>query len=486
MIDNIKFPFLDRKKIQNNIYANNQSSARPYILQTPIEDKYISRAAKRGSRKNLLLKGSLLTSAAAATAVLAGIKTPKGFVKLSTEEIKFLKTKLASNTAHDIEYLNKIAQGITSNLNIKGKIESYRLTSIVGSDELKSILPTLKKENYLLGENFINVQNGVYQANFHMHTNISDGTMNISELMNQAAQYADKVHAKTGKKFTIAITDHESIEGNKEAVKLIAQDPMKYKNLRVVLGMEKGFATPSPYSYYGNPTETSEVIGYSINPFCPKLNKFLNTLKQNRENLINTIIEKANKLIPDANFSIEESGLISKTHPKSIMMDTQWEVSNYLKAKAKGKDEIINNLCRDFRPGYDGKQITFQTPYKTENTLDEIIDVMKDSNEGFLGLAHPAFLKTKGFESAENIVRHFKQKGGDIAHSAEIYYQDYNSLTAKQIEDFHNFCLSEKLTPTTGLDNHSNNIFTPNKHKGDLSKETLDLLLQNSELRNIA
>ncbi len=475
MINKIDFSFL---KIKNNIRSN--------IFPTSIEDKYISNVIKKDASKGYFLKSLIFSSSALITAALERICTPKKFTKLSTEEIKFLKNRLFYSTPHDTEYLNKLAKGLISHFNIKDEIESYRLTSIVGSDELKLILPKLKKENYLLGDNFMNVNNGQYQANLHVHTQISDGTMSVSELLEQATQYANKVYSKTGKKFTIAITDHESIEGDKEAVKIIAQNPMKYKNLRVVLGIEKGFAAPSPHSYFGNPTETSEVIGYSINPFCPKLNSFLNTLKQNRENLIRIIIEKANKLIPNAKFNIEESGLTDKTHSKSIMMDTQWEVSNYLKRKVKGREYVINKLCQEFRPGYDRKQIIFPTPYKTENTLDEIIDLIKQSNEGFLGLAHPAFLKTKGFESAEDIVRHFKQKGGNISQCAEIYYQDYNSLTAKQIEDFHKFCLGENLIATTGLDNHSNNIFNPHKNIGDLSKEALKLLLNDSEFKKTA
>lgn len=459
MIDKIQISPQNAPLQRKDAFAdfNNSTTLVPKKdLITSSQDKYINNSYNetKFSKKNITITALIATSLIGVGALLK-LQKQKGFKKLSK---------------NDAEYLEKLAQGLMDYLHTTKKISPNKLTSIVGSDELKNIMLNLKPENYSIrGKNFENVLNGTYQANLHVHTDFSDGTMTVSELLEQSAKYANKLYSKTGKNFILALTDHETLEGTKEAIKLIAQNPQKYKHLKFVAGMEKGFATPSPQSPFGNPTEMSEIIAYSINPFCPKLNKFIDELQENRKSVAKIIINEANEKIPSAQFSLEGSNLLGTSHPKSLMMDGQWAVAQYLRKIKPNEEAKINELCRKYRPNWNGNSITFPTEYATESTLKEIIDITKLSGDGFLGLAHPAFLTTKGFNSPADIIKSFKQQGQDIAYAAEMYYQDYNNLSKNEIEKINDFCHLQNLTPTAGLDNHSNNIF--NAHKSDNMSE---------------
>lgn len=406
------------------------------------------------------------------------VKLAEGFKELTAEEINILKAGIKNVSPKDAQYRERLCKGLAENLNFNGKIEDYRLASITGSDELKDILNKLKPENYSNGgEDLINVKNGLFRANLHSHTNYSDGNTDVKTLLEQATQYADKVFSKTGEKFILAITDHDTLDSSKEALKLIAQDPIKYKNLRFVPGMEKSYAHPSPNSQTGNPTEVAEVIAYSINPFCPKLNKFIDELKNARKSVAEIILDKAfDRQLVSKKYSLKEAKLANNDHSKHLPMDIQWRAYDYLKELSPNKETGINALCREYRPKTNDKnKIVFPTVHKTENTMKEVIDAIKDSGDGFLGLAHPAYMttKSKGFSSPEGMIKEFKQQGQDVAYAAEINYQDYKDSIKDKVEPINNICRQVNLVPTGGTDAHSNNVFINN----DILPEKLRELL---------
>lgn len=121
------------------------------------------------------------------------------------------------------------------------------LDSIVGEKELVKIIKRYDNNEtaYMIDE-FQRDDMKVFsscrsRANFHMHTTSSDGTMSVEELLNQAAEYADKCSAQNPKEkypFVVALTDHNTTDGDKIAVETILKNPQKYKNLKVILGME--------------------------------------------------------------------------------------------------------------------------------------------------------------------------------------------------------------------------------------------------------
>ncbi len=390
-----------------------------------------------------------------------GNSLPDEFKKLSADEINFLKDKIDSVSVNDLLYREELAKGLAEYLNFDGKIDSYRFANVIGADELKDILGKLSAENFSVGgKGFQNVLNGTFRANLHVHSDYSDGTMTIETILDQAAKYADKVHSKTGENFILALTDHDFTESSKVAVKLIAQNPVKYKNLKFVVGMEKSFVSPSPNSPTGNPTEISELIAYSINPFSPNLNQFINKLQDARKSTAKLIIDKANAMFPSAALSLEDAKLTDASHAKGISMDVQWTLYNYLNKKIPNEETSIKKLCLEYRPAVKDGEIAFDKGHRTENTMKESVDIIKESGYGFLGIAHPGYLKEKGFSSPEAVINEFKKLGGERAYAAEIYYEYKNGPDKKTIDEINAVCRRENLIPTAGIDNHSDSIFT--------------------------
>ena len=75
------------------------------------------------------------------------------------------------------------------------------------------------------------------KIDLHIHSDFSDGNYSISEICERC---------KNEGVYEIAITDHDTVEGCKEAVRIIASNPEKYKNLVVrVAGYSALFTTLS-------------------------------------------------------------------------------------------------------------------------------------------------------------------------------------------------------------------------------------------------
>ncbi len=116
----------------------------------------------------------------------------------------------------------------------------YKLRSIIGIQELKSIMREFSEheEFYSAGINDENVKNATVRANMHIHTRASDGFFSTQELLDMAAEYANKAVQNPGSRktpFVIGITDHDTADSAKEAIQIISKNPEKYKNLRVIL-----------------------------------------------------------------------------------------------------------------------------------------------------------------------------------------------------------------------------------------------------------
>ena len=168
----------------------------------------------------------------------------------------------------------------------------------------------MKPENFSLGKDYANVRDGIFSINMHMHTNHSDGVMTVENLLNQAENYAEYRLNTCGKNdpVVVAITDHEMLEGSKEAIKILSEHPDDYKLIRFVPGIEFNAKYELDQEDIVNKHETAptlkhmEIIGYCINPFNKKLNKFLSKRrKQNQKYLNDFLTKNVNKWEKEAN-----------------------------------------------------------------------------------------------------------------------------------------------------------------------------------------
>ena len=100
--------------------------------------------------------------------------------------------------------------------------------------------------------------------------------MQPEEFLDMAVKYADKAKRLRPDlpPFTIALTDHNNIDGVKEILYMISKNPEKYKNLKFVVGCEFMFMDENS----GFKFLAFEAVGLGFNPFEPELNKKLCSL----------------------------------------------------------------------------------------------------------------------------------------------------------------------------------------------------------------
>ena len=155
------------------------------------------------------------------------------------------------NHSHKVAHIKDVnyKKEILNNINIPN-LSLSSLNSIVGGEEYKKLLVDFGDSpiHYTPGESLINKNqddyvptgaiNRTYRINLHNHTKNSDGQMSVEQILNKAVKYADKVAEANSHKlnvkapnspFTIAITDHDSVEGCKEAIKIISRNPENIK-----------------------------------------------------------------------------------------------------------------------------------------------------------------------------------------------------------------------------------------------------------------
>ncbi len=214
------------------------------------------------------------------------------------------------------------------------------LNPIVGENEFCTILPKLDIQNFSPGiridKNKIdafdlsNVKNHKFCANLHVHTNASDGLADIEQILDSASKIADDNAANGCFGFLIGITDHDTVQSAQKVLPIITKTPDKYKNLKIVLGVEISTVATG----FSNQLKTLDIhtLLYCVNPFEQSLNHFL-------ENKMNLKLELANKTLNNLkemlsplltelklNLSLDEA---SKIHP--MITKGQDEVSHPLK-----------------------------------------------------------------------------------------------------------------------------------------------------------
>ena len=168
-----------------------------------------------------------------------------------------------SSPMMDIEYKKSI---IKESHNLFYKLENLR--PVVGEEELSEFIRNNNKNPQIYTPSTENIKNGIYRANLHMHTIQSDGKASVKERLDMAQEYAEN-KIKDGYMY-IAITDHNTILGAKDVVKVLQKYPNKYKNVKVILGMEVYTAFSS--KYYDKPVEI-HVLNWCLNPYDKFLNK---------------------------------------------------------------------------------------------------------------------------------------------------------------------------------------------------------------------
>ena len=382
------------------------------------------------------------------------------------------------------EYVKSLAAGVGK---ITGKkINPSSLSCVMNKEEFVREILNLKKINYTYTPD--NIKNFGFQADFHMHTNNSDGKITVKNLLNEIAEYSNKLFKRTGKKFIFSITDHDSVKGVKEALVIMAENPEKFKNVKFIPGVELSFSHKAPKG--NNPFEISEILAYGINPF--KFDKYCENLQKRRNDTIENMLSEIRKAIPLTNFNKDELIKTYNLNPDCLMMNSHWAVNHYaqtkhaitIKASRQGvnpeklyadvmKDIDVKNrniwylknknvldndinetdIISNVRKKYEPHLVNNKLVLTNENSFENLIDSFVGDNNVILSFAHPYFTAAKFYNSTKAL-NSFIYNSKGLIQISEAYHQAYpKDINTKLIEETNDSV--NHLIKIGGSDNHN-------------------------------
>lgn len=286
-------------------------------------------------------------------AILKNKNNIKDFIEV--QKLKKMSNNLAKKYPQDAQYRKRLAQavGLTDS-------DSYKLSSIAGAEELRFAMDKLEKTpevfspgssiydntGKLIGFNSENVSVFNYGANLHTHTVNSDGKISVKKMLDDASKYADKRMQLRNQPFYLAITDHDGVEGCKEAVEIIKNNPKKFKNLRLLLGMESTMTYKNPEILNGE--GQIHILSYGINPYSKEMSDFITTrINKNHQN-INAALQQANNMFSTLengtkiNFDLDDFSKITRSI-KTGLRNSNFYMKDYLQFKHIFSETVSQN-----------------------------------------------------------------------------------------------------------------------------------------------
>lgn len=458
----------------------------------PIKQNHIMIKSKSTNEKNIVANSDVITKPKEKKQNYLNYIIPIGIAIAAGIGIKYCRSRdITSVVGADIknetsDYVKDLAKSLGKWLN--KDIDATSLNSVISGKELLAELKKLEKQNFVASKE--NIEKGIFCADLHSHSLYSDGKGKVSDILNQVAEYADKLKQKSGKNFLYSLTDHDSCEGVKEALKIISENPKKFKNVKFITGSELSYLIKSDKTW--NPFETSEILVYGFNPFDENINKYFEDLYSKRKNMIKEFIDDSNKMFEYADFSVEE---FHKIYGKNYIMNSQWNVHNYVQTKnavaglaisqnkdkalmyeeimsktkkwnktlhdlkkaglipeSYGEDSRIIDLCKNkYSPRWDNETIN----YNCEANIDDIFKVFGKDKNTFGAFAHPYYV-TERNSQAEALLNNLVSKSNGFIQATESHHQAYRvSATSEEINNFNNNLVkSNKLEELGGRDNH--------------------------------
>ena len=248
----------------------------------------------------------------------------------------------------------------------------------------------------------------------HIHSTASDGTLSPAEIL----KLAQKLKLRA-----IAITDHDTIDGSKEALQAGIPPSVKF-----LTGVEISASYPPSFSHAGS----FHILGYSIRLEDPQLNETLAVLQQARKNRNPQIVKRLNSL--GFEFSLEDvaseigDGQLGRPHIARYML----------------KRGFVKSIDEAFRKYIAQGKLAYVDKYRVD--CKRAIQIILDAG-GIPVLAHPILLN---FDKDE-ITELFALLKGMGLKGIEVYYPEASpDMTAFYIE------LAERygLLKTGGTDFH--------------------------------
>lgn len=249
----------------------------------------------------------------------------------------------------------------------------------------------------------------------HIHTTASDGTLTPPEVISQALR--SKLQA-------IAITDHDTLAGSKQALQAGIPSPLNF-----LTGVEISAAAPSFYAGSGS----FHLLGYSIRLDDPALNHALEKLQQARKNRNPAIIDRLNAL--GLAITLDEvcqeagEGQLGRPHIAKMLVK-------------KGFVESMNQAF-DRYLGADGPAYVDKYRIECQKAIELIL-----AAGGIPVLAHPGLLNCKTNKQFDKLITGLKEMG---VKGIEVFYPEH---TPEQTRLFAELAQRHNLLLTGGTDFH--------------------------------
>ncbi|MCI8608544.1 MAG: PHP domain-containing protein [Firmicutes bacterium] len=212
-----------------------------------------------------------------------------------------------------------------------------------------------------------------YKVDYHVHSWCSDGVMKPTDLVRK---YHDEEYD------IISITDHDGIDGVKEA--MIAGEALR---MQVIAGVELAVSYED---------KELHLLGYRFDPDNEPLNQKMEELKRYRR----TRNEKLLKALQDMGYDLTEEDLIQRPGQTYIGKP------NF--ARALARKGYIRNPKDAFAPGKLLESEAIKAIPRQKISAEEAIDLLRNAG-GITVLAHPAKIKKLGSRDSEAYWKNFEE-----------------------------------------------------------------------------
>ncbi|KPA18471.1 Ribonuclease III, bacterial [Candidatus Magnetomorum sp. HK-1] len=258
----------------------------------------------------------------------------------------------------------------------------------------------------------------VYKDNIidlHIHTTASDGSFSPAEIIEMAKENNLKA---------ISITDHDTIDGSREALKLGIPSSIDF-----ITGVEISTDVPS----FCKASSSIHMLGYYIHLDDENLNKILDELQKARKARTPQIIQKLN------NFGVDI---------------TEADIRNVVGDRLPGRPHIAEVLLqkkavKTFQEAFDKYLGKDKAAYVEKYRLDSETAIKAILNAGGMPvLAHPFLLRIKNNQELENLIVYLKELG---LMGLEVIYPEH---TPEQMKLYSKLAEKHKLFISGGTDFH--------------------------------
>lgn len=233
----------------------------------------------------------------------------------------------------------------------------------------------------------------------HIHSTASDGTFSPKQIL----QLAKELNLGA-----ISITDHDTLAGSKEALRLGIPSPVKF-----LTGVE--ISTSPPKSFLCD-SGSLHILGYAIDLDDPDLNQALKVLQESRENRNPHIIQRLRQMGID--ISLKEihdaigNGQIGRPHIAQVMVK---------KGFAESIQAAFDNYLGKGKPAYVDK-------FRIDS--DKAIAIIRGA-KGVPVLAHPGLISYDTDSALENLILTLKSVG---LKGIEVFYPEHSPSQAAYYE----------------------------------------------------